>query len=458
MNHELLGSAFSTAEMEREIDSRAWVQAMLDFEAALARAQARVGVIPAQAADAIAAACRVEHTDIAAIAADTIKGGNPAIPLVKALTARVAPQGAGYVHWGATSQDAMDTGLMLVFRRALPLLLADLQAIETDCAGLAETHRGTVLAGRTLLQQALPVTFGLKAAGWCSQIRRARLELERVGEEALAVQCGGAVGTLASLGDRGLDVSRELARELDLAEPDMPWHTARDRVVKAVSALVLAAGAAGKIATDVLMLMQTEVGEVREPAGPGRGGSSTMPHKRNPVGCTLTLAAVRRLHGMIPTIYASMLQEHERAAGAWQAEWETVSDSLRLTAAALHHVRAIVDGLEVDAARMRGNLDLTLGLIMAEAVMMELAPELGRGEAHARVKAACQRAVAENRTLQAVLGDESELVKQLGQSRFDELFMPERYLGVTDGFIDRVLARVRADGSAEHHGNRSEAP
>lgn len=439
MNIDLLGDAFSSAEIEPLIDARAWTQAMLDFEAALARAQAKTGVIPTEAAAAITAACRAETLDLERIRAETVKGGNPAIPLVKLLTASVGGEAAGYVHWGATSQDVIDTALMLVVRRATALLVDELKVIERQCAVLAERHKTTVMAGRTLLQQALPVTFGLKAAGWLSQVRRARLELERLHAEVLAVQFGGAVGTLASLGENGIAVLKALAAELELAEPDLPWHTARDRVARIISALGLVGGAAGKIALDVALLMQTEVAEVAEPSAPGRGGSSTMPHKRNPVLSTLTLAAVRRLHALVPLAYGAMLQEHERAAGAWHSEWETVTDALRLTAAALCHVRLITAGLAVDAERMRRNLDLTHGLLMAEAVMMALAPVLGRGEAHARVEAACREAVAQNVSLRTVLQRDQALVEQFGQEGFDRLFEPESYLGVAGAFVDRAL-------------------
>lgn len=439
MNIDLLGDAFSSAEIEPLIDARAWTQAMLDFEAALARAQAKTGVIPAEAAAAITAACRAETLDLERIRAETVKGGNPAIPLVKLLTANVGGEAAGYVHWGATSQDVIDTALMLVVRRATALLVDELKVIERQCAVLAERHKTTVMAGRTLLQQALPVTFGLKAAGWLSQVRRTRLELERLRAEVLTVQFGGAVGTLASLGENGIAVLEALAAEMELAEPDLPWHTARDRVARIISALGLVGGAAGKIALDVALLMQTEVAEVAEPSAPGRGGSSTMPHKRNPVLSTLTLAAVRRLHALVPLAYGAMLQEHERAAGAWHSEWETVTDALRLTAAALCHVRLITAGLAVDAERMRRNLDLTHGLLMAEAVMMALAPVLGRGEAHARVEAACREAVAQNVSLRTVLQRDQALVEQFGQEGFDRLFEPESYLGVAGAFVDRAL-------------------
>ncbi len=440
MDHELLRCAFSTAEMELATDARACVQAMLDFEAALARAQARVGLIPADAAEAIASACDARAYDLTRIAEETVKGGNPAIPLVKLLTARVDKSAAGFVHWGATSQDVVDSALMLVLARALPLVLRDLDALQRHCAQLADAHRNTVMPGRTLLQQALPITFGLKAAGWLSQLKRVRSELERAQKEALAVQFGGAVGSLASLGEQGVAVVRELALQLDLPEPDLPWHTARDRIVRVISALALVAGAVGKIAQDVVLMMQTEVAEVSEPAGAGQGGSSTMPHKRNPVASTLALASVRRLHALLPTVYAGLVQEHERAAGAWHAEWQTVTEALRLTAAALHHVGFAIGGLNVDSARMRRNLDLTRGLLMAEAVMMVLAPILGRGEAHARVEEACRRAVAQDMTLQDVLMSDEQLVAQLGRERLAALFDPAGYLGASAQFIDRALS------------------
>lgn len=443
MNADLLGSAFSNAALEPLIDARAWVQAMLDFEAALARAQARVGVIPAEAAAAIAAACRAERIDLAQIREHTIQGGNPVIPLVKQLTAAVPSEAAVYVHWGATSQDVIDTALMLVVRQASTVLLHELVSIEQHCAQLAEQHQHTVMIGRTLLQQALPITFGLKAAGWLSQLHRVRLELERMQAEVLTLQFGGAVGTLASLGDKGLAVLRELAAELELAEPDLPWHSARDRVARIVSVLGLMGGALGKIALDTALLMQTEVAELMEPGGPGQGGSSTMPHKRNPVLSTLTLTAVRRLQALIPVAYESMLQEHERAIGNWHAEWETVSDALRLTAAASQHIRVLTAGLSVDSERMRRNLGLTQGLVMAEAVMMALAPVLGREPAHAVVEAACQQALSRGMHLRDVLMQDQRLVEQLGEARLAALFEPENYLGATPAFIARALDAAR---------------
>jgi 3-carboxy-cis,cis-muconate cycloisomerase len=440
MSTDLLRSAFSPTEVDRLTDSSAWVQAMLDFEAALARAQARLGLVPAAAAEAISQAARAELFDPVSIEREAAKGGNPAIPLVKQLTAQLPASAAAYVHWGATSQDVIDSGLMLIIARSLDHLLEELLQIQVQCAALAQAHRTTVMAGRTLMQQALPVSFGLKAAGWLSQLQRARAELAQVRREALAVQFGGAVGTLASLGEQGPAVVRELARELDLAEPELPWHTARDRPVRVCAALGLVGGALGKLAQDVMLMMQTEVAEVAEPSGPGRGGSSTMPHKRNPVASTLTLAAVRRLHALMPLAYGAMLQEHERAAGAWHTEWSTLAEALRLTASAAANVRFLTDGLSVNASRMRANLDLTHGLLMAEAVMMALAPRLGRDVAHARVQTACEVAVAEKTTLQAVLGRDQALTAQIGPEQLQRLFDPAGYLGAAEQFIERVLA------------------
>ena len=402
----------------------------------------------AASSEAIAAACDAARFDLAAIAAAAPAGGNLAIPMVTALTAAVGGDAGRYVHWGATSQDAIDTGFMLQARAGLDVLIAELGAVGDGLDDLAGRHAGTVMAGRTFLQHALPVTFGLKAAGWLAGIDAARRELEEVRRSALAVQFGGAAGTLASLGEAGPAVAAALADRLGLPLPALPWHGDRSRTARLAAALGIAAGALGKIAVDVALLMQPDVGEAFEPAAAGKGGSSTMPHKRNPVGATLALAAVRQAHALVPVALQAMVAEHERAIGGWHAEWVVLPDLFRLTAAAAAHVRGIVEGVEVDAARMRANLEATRGLVLAERVMMALAPTLGRLPAHHRVEAAAKRAVAGGTTLHAVLADDPEVVGILGSDGLAALFEPEGYLGASDHFIAAARAAWRSGGTA----------
>jgi 3-carboxy-cis,cis-muconate cycloisomerase len=419
------------------------LQAMLDFEAALAAAEAGLGVIPAEAAATIAAHCRVDQLDLEGFADEAARAGNLAIPLVKRLTARVAAtdrEAARFVHWGATSQDAIDTGLVLQLRSALDAITAELTRLADGLAALAAAHRHTVLAGRTWLQQALPITFGLKAAGWLDAVERHRQRLAALRPRLFVLQFGGAAGSLASLGERGLAVAAALAGELELGLPDLPWHGQRDRFAELGALLGLITGTLGKIARDLSLLMQTEVGEAFEQAGAGRGGSSTMPHKRNPVTAAAVLAAAARAPGLVATLMAGMVQEHERGLGGWHAEWIVLPELVILTAGALDQTADAIAGLELDPARMRANLELTNGLVMAEAVTMALGAALGRLEAHHLVEAACRRAVAERRHLRDVLADEPAIATRLDAAALDRLFDPTGYLGVADSFIDRVLA------------------
>jgi 3-carboxy-cis,cis-muconate cycloisomerase len=410
-----------------EVSDRAWLQAMLDFEAALARA-----VAPAEAAEAIAAACVAEEYDVAEIGRSAADKGTPVPGLLAALRAKLPDDAAAEVHRGATSQDVVDTAAMLVARRALAPLLEDLAAAADACAALAERFRDAPMAGRTLLQQAAPVTFGLKAAGWLSGLDEARSLLADIRENGLPVQLGGAVGTLASLGDDGLSAVAAVARSLELVEPPLPWHTMRTRPVRLAFALGEAAGAMGKIARDVELLAQTEVGEVAEGGGEGRGGSSTLPHKRNPVGAVAVRACAARMPGLVATMLASMAQEHERAAGAWQAESETLSDLLRLTGSAAAALRELLEGLEVDTERMRANLDATGGLLMTESAVTALTPSLGRAKAQKLVEDAARRVLDEGVSLREALPDVDE-----------QALAPESYLGVSSSLIDRALEAHR---------------
>ncbi|MEH2502497.1 3-carboxy-cis,cis-muconate cycloisomerase [Bradyrhizobium sp. AZCC 1578] len=441
----LLAPMLSSAAMRAVCDDTASLQNMLDFEAALARAEAAAGVIPASAADPITSTCRAESFDIAALADAATKAGNLAIPLVKALTANVAKSDAAaarYVHWGATSQDVIDTAAMLGLRAGIDALLADIDGAIAGFAGLARRHRHTPVVARTWLQHALPMPFGLKLAEYAAALHRSKLRLQRVRSEGLALQFGGAAGTLAALGDKGLAVAEKLAKELNLPLPDAPWHTHRDRIAEAASVLAIVAGTCGKIARDVSLMMQTDVGEAFEPSGEGRGGSSTMPHKRNPVAAASALAAATVAPNLAATILAAQVQDHERSAGPWHAEWPTLPTLLLVTSGALAAIVDIAEGLEVDAARMRANLDATDGLIMAEAVAMALAEKIGKSDAHHLIETASKKAVNEKKHLRDVLTADSKITAQLGADSIAKLFEPMAYQGASQALIDRLLASL----------------
>jgi 3-carboxy-cis,cis-muconate cycloisomerase len=415
---------------------------MLRVEAALARAEARLGIVPQAAADAITAAADVDQLSLPALAAATRNTGYPVVGLVKQLSALAGAEAGRWTHWGATTQDILDTALVLALRDALVLIERDLEAVIAALAARAREHRGTVMAGRTHLQHALPTTFGLKCAVWLMPLLASRERIAQLKPRLLRLQFGGAAGTLASLGDRGLDVLRELARELDLAEPEAPWHVARDAFAEAVSVLGILTGALAKMATDVMLLMQTEVAEVFEPHAPGRGGSSTMPQKRNPIACEYVIAQARGVQALVPLVMNAMAGDHERATGPWQAEPLAIPQAFLLAHGALDQARLIAEGMTVDAARMRRNLTATGGLIMAEAVMMALAPVLGRGAAHDAVHHACDVALAEGIPLAEALGREPAVAASLTPEQIAAITDPASYLGVAGAFVDRVLAKV----------------
>ena len=438
----LFGPIFGTEAMLEVVSDTAWVQAMLDVEAAAARAEARVGVIPAGAAEAIAACCDGARFDVAQIGREAATSLSPVIPLVRALTAAAPEEAARYVHWGLTSQDVLDTAMMLIAARGLDLLVQDLDGVADACAALADRHRGAVMPGRTLLQQALPVTFGLKAAGWLIAVLEARDSLATLRRERLAVQCGGAVGTLAALAPQGLAVVHELSVELGLAEPVIPWHTSRRRVAELGTALGLTAGARGEICRDVALMTQSEVGEAAEPDS--RGGSSTMPQKRNPVRAVTVNACVRGVHAQVGVLLGAMLQEHERAAGGWQAEWEAIGEALRLTSGAVARTRELLEDLEVDEERMRVNVGLTRGMLLSEAVMMALAERTGRQQALELVWAAAQRADRTGRELREELLADLTIRSHLQQDEIDAALDPNSYLGAAGELVDRALAAHRA--------------
>ncbi len=442
----LLDPLFRSSAVDNLFTDRATLQGMLDFEVALARAEARIGVIPASAAAAIAKKCRAELFDTAALAQAAARAGNIAIPLVKHLTALVAKkdkQAARFVHCGATSQDTIDTGRILQVRQALDLIARDLDSLAQPLGSFAQKHRSTLITGRTWMQHALPTTLGVKIAGWLDAIVRHRARLKETKKRCLVLQFGGAVGTLAALGSRGPDVASLLAADLGLGLPDLPWHSHRDRIAEIGVVLSLCAGTVGKIARDLSLHMQTEIAEIFEPAGEGRGGSSTMPHKRNPVSSAVMLQAAIRVPGLISSLLTAMMQEDERGLGGWHAEWEILPDIVQLTAGALHHLATIAPNLEVDVQRLRKNLDLTHGLIFAEAVSMALGEKIGRPQAHEIVEAACARARKDKRDLRTILSADPKVSVQLSTNDLDRLFDPRNYLGAAEEYVYRVVAASR---------------
>jgi 3-carboxy-cis,cis-muconate cycloisomerase len=425
---------FVPDELLEAVSDAAWLEGMLDFERALAVVEARAGVIPAAAGEAIAASCRVELFDREALVPGARAVASPVEPLVRTLRELVGGEAATYVHWGATSQDVMDTASMLVSRRALAIVLDGLDGAATACAGLARAHRGSVMAGRTLLQQAVPTTFGAGAAGWLVSLVEARARLRELGAARLAVELGGAAGTLSALGDRGVEVLRLLAEELDLAEPTVPWHTGRVRVAELGGALAVAAGVLAKVGLDVALLAQTEIGEVREPAG--KGGSSTMPHKRNPIGSALAIACARRVAACASVLTGALVQEHQRALGAWHAEWGALTEALALTGGAAAAIREVLGGLEVDAERMRANMT---DLLAAEPASFALAARVGRTRANELVAEAARRATWEGSSFR------DELARAgLSGDELDRVLDPAVSLGSAEAFVDRALALYEA--------------
>ena len=435
-------SMVSTPAMDAIFSPDAHVSAMLQFEAALAQAEAHAGIMSQEFAHDIAAQCKVEHFDVAALYHEAVAAGTPAIPLVRMLTERVEGDARKYVHWGATSQDAIDSALMLQMRDGLDLLIVGLREICAACAKLVGQHRHTPMVGRTLLQQALPITFGLKAARWLALTTRQVQALRAHREQELAVQLGGAAGTLASLGDKGLQVVQLLADELRLPAPEMPWHTERDRVATIATTLGVVAGAMAKIAEDVVLLSQTEVGEVSEGAAPGKGGSSAMPQKHNPVDAMRAIAASRLAIGIVPVMLSAMMQEHERAVGSWQAEWTALPDLFRYTSGAVEGVRGALSNLQVDTARMKANLDMTGGLVMAESLTMAHAQHMGRPEAY-RIVQTATHATHSGKSLRQVVLDDEQVRNVLSEEDIEQALDPVRYLGSTDAFIDAALMVYR---------------
>ncbi len=440
----LVDPLFGSAAVDAAVSNSAWVQAMLDFEAALAEAEAGVGVVPASAAAEIAAACRAEFFDVTEIGRRSVESGNPAAPLVRMLTERVSPDTQECVHLGATSQDVIDTAFSLMAHRALGAILDGMAAAGSSCATLVANHGQTLMTARTLLQPATPTTFGLKAATWMVSIDEASALLERVRSERLAVQLGGAAGTLAALEEAGVDVVRGLAVRLGLAEPLLPWHTDRTRVAELAAALGTAIGVLGKIARDVVLLAQGEVAEAGESE---HGTSSTLPQKRNPVRAVLVLAAAERAPGLVGTVFSTMIQEHERAAGAWHAEWETMRELLRIAGAASHHAAAMLGSLQVDAARMAENLARDGGLVMAENLALQIGRHTGRSAARAIVRRCSEESITRKVAFADVVRSDPEVRSHLNEQQLTAALDPAGYLGSVEELIRRAQDAHRDSGT-----------
>jgi 3-carboxy-cis,cis-muconate cycloisomerase len=435
----LFRDAFGTPQMRAVFNDRALVQRYIDAEIALARAQGRTGVIPADAAEAIASESRIERIDFDLMRTETENVGYPILPLVHQLAAMCG--GAGrYVHWGATTQDIMDTAVSLQLRDALDIVDADIRELRAILAGLAKKYRDTPMAGRTHLQQALPVTFGYKAAIWLAMFDRHQQRVEQLRPRVALVQFAGAAGTLASLGAKGLEVQRAMAQELGLDVPATTWHVARDGLAEAVNLLALVTASLGKIALDVMIMASTEFAELYEPFVKGRGASSTMPQKRNPISSELMLAASKAVRQHAGLMLDAAVQDFERATGPWHAEWIAIPESFILTAGALHQAKFALGGLIVDEAKMRGNLGISQGLIAAEAVMMGLAPALGRQAAHDVVYDACREVNEKGGTLADALAAMPQVTALLDRTAIDALTDPANYLGLAPQMVDQALA------------------
>jgi len=421
------------------------LQGMLDFEAALARATALCGAIPESAVQPIAVQCQVDKLDVQALAQAAAGAGNLAIPLVKQLTACVKQhdeQAARYVHWGATSQDVIDSGLVLQLRAVLVASEALLGQLISALIEQIQRHQHSVMPGRTWMQHALPITFGLKLAGTLDALLRWQQRLHEMKPRVLVLQFGGAAGTLASLKEQGINVSLALANVLALNQADTPWHSQRDRLLEVGAWFAGVSTTLGKFANDFSLLMQTEVAEVGEPIAEGRGGSSTMPHKRNPVSCAAILTATTRIPGLMATLYASQNQQHERALGGWQAEWETLPELITLSGGVMQTALDLIGGMQVNAEKMRANLDITHGLIMAESVTLALATSLGKQAAHHLVEQLCHRALDENQPLAALLAQHPQVASYLSLTQIEHLLDPQQALGSNNTFINQVLARA----------------
>jgi 3-carboxy-cis,cis-muconate cycloisomerase len=439
----IFGNIFSTAAMRAVWSDESRTRKYLQIEAALARVQARLGIIPPAAAAEIVANCVFEKIDMAKLRAQTERIGYPVLGVVSQLNALCRDGLGEYCHWGATTQDITDTATVLQIRDSLDLIEAELVAIAAALADLARRHRDTPMIGRSNLQQAVPITFGYKMAGLLAAIDRHRARLAELRPRVLMGEFAGAAGTLASIAEGAMATQAGLMAELGLAQPVIAWHTVRDTIAEVGCFLGLVGGTLGKLALDVRLMMQTEVAEVQEPFAHGRGSSSTMPQKRNPISSCYIHAAISVVRQHAAALLDAMVADHERSTGPWEIEWIVLPEAFCLLAGALHQARAVLEGLEVDPVRMRANLDLTQGLVMAEAVMMGLAPHLGRERAHDLVYDICREAIRQNRRLSDLLAEDAEISRHLDRAQLAALCDPANYLGQSGVMVDRVLARTQ---------------
>ncbi len=431
---------FSTGAMRGVFSDENRVQKYLDFEAALARAQGRLGIIPSEAAEEICRHCHAAEMDFAKLKAQTERIGYPVLPVVQQLVG-LCREGLGeWCHWGATTQDITDSATVMQIREALLLIERHLDGIAGALAALARKYRDTPMAGRSNLQQAVPITFGYKMATLLAAFARHKQRLNELRPRVLVGEFGGAAGTLSSLGGRGLATQAELMKELKLGVPAIAWHTVRDTIAEVGCFLGLVTGSCGKIALDVKLLMQTEVEEVYEPFHEGRGSSSTMPQKRNPISSVYITALTAVVRQQVAALLDAMVEDHERATGPWEIEWIVLPEIFCLTAGALAQTEFVLKGLQVDEKKMRANLDLTKGLIVSEAVMMGLGPYLGRQYAHDLVYDICRKVVATGRPLVELLAENAEIAKHLDRPALEKLCDPANYLGEAGAMVDRVLA------------------
>jgi 3-carboxy-cis,cis-muconate cycloisomerase len=437
----ILGDIFSSEPMRRVFSDENRLAQYLTVEAALARVQGRLGVIPPEAADEIVRHCRLEEIDLDRLKTQTERIGYPVLPLVQQLVELCADGLGEYCHWGATTQDITDTATVLQIRQALDLVEADLAGLADALAELAERHRDTPMVGRSNLQQAIPMTFGFKAARLLATVERHRARLAELRPRALIGEFGGAMGTLASLGSDGLAVQEALMEDLDLGQPDIAWHTERDTIAEVGCFLGLVTGTLAKLATDAKLLMQTEVGEAFEPYAPDRGSSSTMPQKRNPIACAYihACAAVVRQH--VAALLDAMVADHERSTGPWEIEWISLPEIFCLSSGALKQARTLTEGLEVDPEAMMRNLQATQGLNQTEAVMMAIGPHLGRQRAHDIIYTACRTAITQGRPVLDVLADDPDIAAHLDRPTLADLLDPRHYIGLSAAMVDRVLAQ-----------------
>ena len=438
ISSELFGNLYSTAEMREIFSDKETAKQYLHIERTLATVQAELGIIPTDAATAINDKARSENMDWQAWTEGVANSGVPTIPMVKQIVAAVGELGQ-WAHYGATTQDIMDTAVVLQVQAALAIVSRDLAAIEAALVALAREHKDTAMVGRSQLQQALPITFGLKAAGWLSSIRRHQERLGQLTPRVLVGQFGGAVGTLASLGQDGLAVQKALCEALGIGVPVVSWHTARDNLTEVVSFLGLVSGTLAKIGLDIALMAQNEVGEVAEPGGPGRGGSSTMPQKRNPISSQRLLTSGRLIRQQVATMMEGMVNDHERGTGIWTVEWVALPESFLLISVALAEARTLLEGLKVFPERMEQNLALSNGMLTSEAVMMALAPHIGRANAHHLVKEAVQNAMKQRTDLKSALLLMEAVTDHLDEAELAMLTDPANYTGLASTIVDHVL-------------------